>query len=198
MGYDVYYDLKVKCTQKERSLLYKDLLDILNREFPNTLYSYRGIDFEGEVNEIIREDHRWYNSFDNLSELAKLYPTAELILYSKGEEGEECIEYFKNDFYQESPGKVLFEPFNPEKLKYYVVRYKIRDGNNEYYTTTITTIKKNLKKELHNYFKDFFFNGTKYEDDAYWSGDGCQVLTIQDCTEITLLEKEFLNKIGIY
>lgn len=64
-------------------------------------------------------EYKWYNHEDNMKKYSRLERNKNILfcLHGEGEDGEYWRKYFLNGKMQICMGKIIFEDFNPKKLR---------------------------------------------------------------------------------
>ncbi|MEM3631172.1 MAG: hypothetical protein QXY18_07160 [Nitrososphaerota archaeon] len=95
-----------------------------------------------------------------------------------------------------------------EQLKYYIISFKIRNGEDEYFLTGYTkasSIEK-AEKTAEKYLKDFFGIGTNVDflgdrkdiySKLYWNADQDKVIKVDSISEYSTLDEKTLTAANV-
>lgn len=110
MGY--YTEYKIQIDKIEQ--MDEDAIDSIDSE----LSDVTGYTFDYYGNEWASDAIKWYEHENDMRTLSSRHPDMLFILSGEGEEsGDLWVKYFKDGKMQESKAQIVFDAFDPSKLK---------------------------------------------------------------------------------
>ncbi len=120
MGYYTRHNLKIHQVDDEKikndDALMCQLEDEINKAIEDhyeMCYSVGSITEDWE-----QDDCKWYDHVNDMIKFSREFPNVVFELEGIGEEnGDMWKEYYKNGLYQDCPARVIYDEYNPKKLK---------------------------------------------------------------------------------
>lgn len=118
MGYYTYYTLnwepdsgfiskesEIAMNQRFCELFYKESLEEVKKEF----YGRVANEPETWINDVLGEEHKWYDSFEDMKKLSAEFPDILFTLYGDGEDPDDrWVAYFKAGKGEEYQAEIIY------------------------------------------------------------------------------------------